>query len=453
MTNCADGDKDHDCDICGGLMTNCGDTDNDHLCDICEGLLTNCADGDKDHDCDICGGLMTNCGDTDNDHLCDICEGLLTNCGDTDNDHLCDICEGLLTNCGDNDSDHLCDICKGWLTTCNDGDNDHDCDICGRELTQCTGGKATCTAAAQCSICGKPYGEVDPEAHDWNEDPASYIDNKDGTHTPVYTCKNDANHKYNGKAVAHEFENNKCVCGAEKTFTITYYASGKVYQVDTYKAGDEIVLPANPNQADEGCKTYTFAGWNVTIPKTMPAEDLWFTAIFEVNEKHNFEDGKCECGAEDPDYEEPSVPSVPSTPVVPSVPSTPIKPAFPNWGNIFDKWFGNWWDKDEQKCCHCYDAVVTAPTCTEEGYTTYTCCKCGDSYKDNYTDALDHTYVDGKCACGAEDPNYVAPSVPSTPIIPSIPNKPCTPVKPSNPIKPVIPGFGWIIKAVIAWLK
>lgn len=40
---------------------------------------------------------------------------------------------------------------------------------------------------------------------------------------------------------------------------------------------------------------------------------------------------------------------------------------------------------------HSYTAVVTEPTCTEEGYTTYTC-SCGDSYVDNYVDALGHNY-------------------------------------------------------------
>ncbi len=36
-----------------------------------------------------------------------------------------------------------------------------------------------------------------------------------------------------------------------------------------------------------------------------------------------------------------------------------------------------------------YNAVVTAPTCTEQGYTTYTCV-CGDSYVADYVDALGH---------------------------------------------------------------
>ncbi len=41
---------------------------------------------------------------------------------------------------------------------------------------------------------------------------------------------------------------------------------------------------------------------------------------------------------------------------------------------------------------HDYDSVVTEPTCTEQGYTTYTC-HCSDSYIDNYVGALGHTEV------------------------------------------------------------
>ena len=56
-------------------------------------------------------------------------------------------------------------------------------------------------------------------------------------------------------------------------------------------------------------------------------------------------------------------------------------------------------------CAHEYAAVVTEPTCTEEGFTTYTCSKCGDSYVDNKVAALGHDYVDGKCTrCGEEQP-------------------------------------------------
>ena len=58
---------------------------------------------------------------------------------------------------------------------------------------------------------------------------------------------------------------------------------------------------------------------------------------------------------------------------------------------------------------HQYEEVVTAATCTEGGYTTHTCARCGDVYTDNVTDAKGHDFVDGICArCGefesASDP-------------------------------------------------
>ncbi|MBR3973073.1 MAG: hypothetical protein IKJ99_03865, partial [Oscillospiraceae bacterium] len=63
-----------------------------------------------------------------------------------------------------------------------------------------------------------------------------------------------------------------------------------------------------------------------------------------------------------------------------------------------------WWGEEEEKCEHSYTSVVTDPTCTEKGYTTHTCDKCGDSYKDSYTDALGHEYVDGTCEnCGKQE--------------------------------------------------
>ena len=42
---------------------------------------------------------------------------------------------------------------------------------------------------------------------------------------------------------------------------------------------------------------------------------------------------------------------------------------------------------------HSYTAAVTAPTCTEKGYTTYTCTACGDHYTANEVAALGHDYA------------------------------------------------------------
>ncbi len=42
---------------------------------------------------------------------------------------------------------------------------------------------------------------------------------------------------------------------------------------------------------------------------------------------------------------------------------------------------------------HNYTSTITVPTCTEQGYTTYTCSTCGDVYTDNYIPALGHNYI------------------------------------------------------------
>ncbi len=72
---------------------------------------------------------------------------------------------------------------------------------------------------------------------------------------------------------------------------------------------------------------------------------------------------------------------------------------------------------------HSHEAVVTAPTCTEEGYTTYTCA-CGDTYTADKVEANGHShksvvtaptcteegYTTYTCACGD---TYTADKVPA----------------------------------------
>ena len=45
---------------------------------------------------------------------------------------------------------------------------------------------------------------------------------------------------------------------------------------------------------------------------------------------------------------------------------------------------------------HTYIGTVTAPTCTERGYTTFTCANCCDSYQDEVTEAKGHRLDEGK---------------------------------------------------------
>lgn len=71
---------------------------------------------------------------------------------------------------------------------------------------------------------------------------------------------------------------------------------------------------------------------------------------------------------------------------------------------------------------HNHEIVVTKPTCTEKGYSTHTC-KCGDSYVDSFVDETGHTFgmwtvtkeattdTEGKmeraCSCGKKEYKYI----------------------------------------------
>ena len=60
-----------------------------------------------------------------------------------------------------------------------------------------------------------------------------------------------------------------------KEYTVTWSIDGEKTTAK-YKAGDSIVKPADPIK--EG---YTFKGWTPSVPATMPAYDIIFTAVFE----------------------------------------------------------------------------------------------------------------------------------------------------------------------------
>ena len=128
---------------------------------------------------------------------------------------------------------------------------------------------------------------------------------------------------------------------------------------------DNGVVTTEPTEEAEGVKTYTCEGCGDTKTESIPALE-------------------------------------PTEPEEPSVPSTPVKPIWQSW---LEKLFGDWWGDEEEECDHEYASVITEPTCEEKGYTTHTCTKCGDTYKDSYTDALGHQYEDGICTqCGKTEP-------------------------------------------------
>lgn len=52
-------------------------------------------------------------------------------------------------------------------------------------------------------------------------------------------------------------------------------------------------------------------------------------------------------------------------------------------------------EPEEEEHTHSYTEKITEPTCTQNGFTIYTC-SCGDGYRDNYVNALGHTWSQWK---------------------------------------------------------
>ena len=215
----ADGEKHwRACTACGQRSEEAAheDTDGNHGCDICQLTISVCNDANNDHMCDICGKMLSMCRyatDWSSDaythwHACVVCGRKADEAAhaDTDKDHNCDICGKILSECADVNKDHKCDLCGKTLSECADGNKDHKCDVCGKQLTVHTGGTATCTEKATCSICGQEYGELaahtyktewsTDETNHWHEcsvcgdkkDVAAHIPGAEATETTPQTC-------------------------------------------------------------------------------------------------------------------------------------------------------------------------------------------------------------------------------------------------------------------------
>jgi len=68
---------------------------------------------------------------------------------------------------------------------------------------------------------------------------------------------------------------------------------------------------------------------------------------------------------------------------------------------------GDWYIADEVTATgHTYSSVITPPTCIVDGYTTYTCGSCGDSYKADEVPATGHSYSSIVTAPTCEENGY-----------------------------------------------
>ncbi len=252
----------------------------------------------------------------------------------------------------------------------------------GHQETRITGARtATCdmngyTGDTVCIVCDEVVesGETIPAlGHSYTEEVTAPTCT-DGGYTK-YTCSVCGSWDYDNwtDPLGHSFVNGVCtVCGAEDSgetpththsYTETVTAptcTEKGYTTHTCACGDsyeDSYVPA------KGHTEVTDEAVKATCTKTGLTEGKHCSACGEILTAqevtpvyaHDYVNGECTvCHAIDPDY---------------------VEPVRPSYGHS-----------------HSYAATVTAPTCTEKGYTTYKC-SCGSSFVGSYVDAKGHTEV------------------------------------------------------------
>ena len=149
----------------------------------------------------------------------------------------------------------------------------HKCTGCDakKDVANHSGGTATCTAQAECLVCGVSYGALNPNNHsgttgDWKTN--------ESQHWKVYNCCNAEAEKAN-----HVYDNDKdtiCnTCGYVRTIAPTKIA------VPTAKTG--LVYDGNEKTGVEAGEGYTLSG---TV-KATDAGDYTATAALETDYKWN----------------------------------------------------------------------------------------------------------------------------------------------------------------------
>ena len=249
-----------------------------------------------------------------------------------------------------------------------------------------------------CTRCGaKDPGATPPHTHDYKSVVTKPTCTQAGYTT--YTCSCGDSYKSDYKdALGHDYKNGTCTrCGAKDPGVTPPHTHD-------YKS-----VVTKPTCTQAGYTTYTCSCGDS------------YKSDYKDALGHDYKNGTCtRCGAKDPGVTPPHTHDYKATVTKPTCTERGYTTYTCSCG---DSYKGSYVDplghdyknglctrcgaKDPSAHTHDYKATVTEPTCTERGYTTYTCSVCGDSYKGSYVDPLGHDYKNGACTrCGVKDPNY-----------------------------------------------
>ncbi len=256
----------------------------------------------------------------------------------------------------------------------------------------------TCTAQGYttytCS-CGANYvaDYVDPTGHDWNDGEVTVKPTCTTTGTKVYTCKNDSSHTYSETVakVAHTWEATSttatCTTPGITNYTCSVCTSTKT-EVEPALGHDYNGTVTQPTCTEQGYTTYNCSRCESTYVGSYVAalgHNYSSTIIAPTCSDFGYTQNVCtRCGnTTQTDYK-------PTNNNHDWDAGTRIKdPNCTEQGQILHTCNRNPQHTYIEYIAangHSWDSgVVTAATCSAQGYTTYTCTECGTTKKGNYT--------------------------------------------------------------------
>ena len=342
--------------------------------------------------------------------------------------YTCDGCDKLYVKDGDQFVEvSVDDVIIPMLGKCTEHNYvDGVCTVCGDH--RCVGGTATCTDKAVCTVCGREYGDVDPTAHAWDNGTVTLAPTCEEKGITTFTCQHNASHTYTEEKAALGHSEQK-LPGKDATCTENGLTEGKACYVCGKTLVAQSVIPANghidgnkdyvcdvceaelctehsestidgkaPTCTDTGLtegKQCAICG-DILVPQTeIPALGHKYeqTVVAPTCTENGYTVHTCSvCGDS---YISDEIDALGHTEKI----LYAVAPTCTEAG---------WTEGKVCTVCgetlvlqaeilpegHKYHSTVTAPTCEDDGYTTYTCSVCNDTYVENVTDALGHDWQD-----------------------------------------------------------
>ena len=329
------------------VYATCTTPDTCSACGLTEGEARGHADANPcDHECDWCGASVGNCLDENNDHDCDICGDVMSACADADKDHFCDVCGVQNSHCIDvAPYDHNCEWCGEKMS-------EHDyvdgvCSVCGEEdpnyepphTHKDTG------LDAKCDECGEYFVPASPFKLEM------YQHSKGGTYY------------FKGSMSGYYFAttNMNSLTGAVDVYAeetdggyYLYFMSGTTKNyIYVEISGSYTNIKYGSTKAVWAFNT-TYGTFTTAVNGTTYYMGTYGTYVTISASKFSY---------------------VTTSNV--DVSQFVVRPV-----SLVDH------------VCTDFTTKVTAPTCTAQGYTTYTCKACHVATKADYVDALGHDLVD-----------------------------------------------------------